>query len=279
MKIEFALLLFILTVSGCKNQMQIPTHDMGLEFDYKHLDYENQDKSIDRNLLQQIREIDELSEPKLVCLFNSAFGKDVFKVYLVESKAESSSVSALLVTDYLSKKIIDYYDFNTDTVFLDLLYDRTDSIEGNSLVFSFVNLNTNNNNIITTYDKSINLEGVFGGGKVRGSNKYTFQLLDSIKRYSGNYFYETDSFHISLKLKDGIEKGHYAFKFSLQTPKHCVTTHTHLKGILENERFFFEFEPEISILLSNDTLKMNLELNQKECGVIVYQTIELKKNN
>ena len=86
MKIQVALFLFVLVVCGCEDRIQIPTHDLGYEFDYKHLDYENHDKSVDQSLLQQIKEIDGLTDPEVVCSFNSAFGKDVFKVYLVESK-------------------------------------------------------------------------------------------------------------------------------------------------------------------------------------------------
>ena len=182
-----------------------------------------------------------------------------------------------MVTDYLSESIIDYYNFNTDSVFLDVLYDRSEPVRDKGLVFTFVNKEVNNNNIITSFDKSVNLKGVFGQSEIRDNNKFTFQLLDTTMRYSGSYFYEVDSFDIALELKDAIEKGYYAFKLSLQTPKNCRTTYIHLKGILENEKYFFDFEPEKSILLTNDILKMNLELDQEECGVIEYQTFNLKR--
>jgi len=277
LKIEIVFVLFVLVVYGCENAKQIPTHDMGYEFDYKNLDHENHDRSIDQNLLQQIKGIDELTDPEVICSFNSSFGKDVFKVYLVESKTAGINVNTLLVTDHLSESIVDYYKFNTDSVFLGLLYDRSEPAKDKGLVFKLISKEANENGIITSFDKSVNLKGKFEESQVMISNKYTFQLLDTIMKYSGSYFYAVDSFKIALELKDGIKKGNYAFNLSLQTPNNCRIVYTNLKGILEDKRYFLDSIPEKSILLSNDILKMNLELNQERCGIIEYQTFNLKK--
>ena len=197
----------------------------------------------------------------------------------MESKTTDSNVNILLVTDLISESIIDYFTFNTDTVLLDVLYDRSEPVKDKGLVFTFINKKIKNNNIITSFDKYINLKGVIEGSKIVDNNKFTFQLLDTTMMYSGRYFYEVDSFNIALELKDGIEEENYAFELSLETPKQCRIVYRNLKGIVENELYILDSLDEKSILLTNKLLKMNLKLNHEECGVINSQTFTLKKNN
>lgn len=262
---------------GCKNCIEIPTHDMGYEFDYKHIDYENHDNCVDRKLLLQIQDLDEIINPELICSFNSAFGKDVFRVYYVESKTSKNSVNSLVVTDYSSDRIIDYYNFISDSVFLDVLYDKSEPLKDKGLVFNFIKKEVNSRGIISGFNKTINQNGKFGESEIWDSNKFTFKLLTSLMKHSGEYIHKSDSFDIILELKDGIERDNYAYKLSLQTPKQCEITYMNLKGVVEDRMYILDSIDSKSILITNDALVLKLELNNEECGDIDYQTIEMMK--
>lgn len=203
-----------------------------------------------------------------------------FDLYLMESKTQNKLLYHFITLDKKSNKLIDKYDFDPDSLEVQLIYQHSSNLDHDGIAIELIE-DSSLKDSLKIY--VINLE-VLETGRIKFisksiSHSEIFKVLTSVQKNTGYYSFIENDIKIDLYLKDGLKAQNYSYKLNIFTPEGCVHTYLGIDSEVKGNSIDIDSIGSFKLFINDKTVNIVNSNFESACEEILELNYELKKTD